>query len=166
MRVLIILFIASLIITKSVSKPPVCDVRTSKQALLPRTHFEQTIDGRGQPVLVTRFFHNKIGFLGSEFGRCYFNIFDLNYLAKNIGLVGLIFWLYFLYQIVNMRKWLLVSMFLLIPLLPFFDLFPIIIPYSYKIIAITGGILFIFARKKTVESDSTDECERIHTFED
>lgn len=50
-----------------------------------------TMDG-GQPVLLTRFFHNKPYFYFVEFLKCYLSIFDSLYLLILVLLGGFSLW--------------------------------------------------------------------------
>lgn len=117
---------------------PICNLATAKQAIAPRIFTEQTIDGPGQPPLVTRFLHNKLGIFASEFGRCYFNALDPNFIYRSVGIAGLFFWTYFIYQIAIKKLWPGIFAFLILPLLPFFSLPVIITVYINKIFAIIG----------------------------
>ena len=124
---------------------PTCNLATAKQAIAPRIFAEQTIDGSRQPPLVTRFLHNKLGIFASEFGRCYFNALDPNFIYRSVGTLGLFFWTYFVYQIAIKNLWPGALVFLILPLLPFFSLPVIITVYINKIFAIIG-LAFLIQR--------------------
>ncbi|MDO8487455.1 MAG: hypothetical protein Q7S45_04125 [Candidatus Curtissbacteria bacterium] len=117
---------------------PICNLDTAKQAIPPRIFAEQTIDGRDQNITLTRFLHNKIGIYASEFSRCYANVFDPNFIYHTVGIVGIITWLYFVYQIIQRKYYFLLIVLLALPLLPFlkFSLLPIL--FAYKLFAIIG----------------------------
>lgn len=117
---------------------PICNLATAKQAIPPRIFAEQTIDGPQQPPLVTRFLHNKLGIFASEFSRCYFNALDPNFIHRSVGIPGLFFWTYFIYQIAIKKLWPGIFVFLILPVLPFFNLPLMIIVYINKIFAIIG----------------------------
>lgn len=134
---------------------PSCNVSTAKQAIAPRIFAEQTIDGPRQPPLVTRFLHNKLGIFASEFGRCYFNALDPNFIYKSVGILGLFFWTYFIYQIAIKKLWPGILVFLTLPLLPFFSLPIIITVYVNKIFAIIGLIILI-KQKWEVKSEKQE----------
>ena len=125
---------------------PICNIQTAKQAIAPRIFAEQTVDGRDQPIIFTRFIHNKFGIFGSEFTRCYFFSLDPNFIYHSTG-IGVIFWLYFLYMILTKKLYIPLAVFLIVPALPFFNLPVVIVAYSHKIFAIIG-LLFLLSRKK------------------
>ena len=147
MKLLISLLIATYIFTLKLPQLPVCNYQSANQAIPVRIFFEQTIDGKDQPILLTRFLHNKIGIYGSEFGKCYFNFFDPVLIYHTIGLLGLFFWLFLLYQIVTNGKWNYLPIVLILPILPLLNIFPSGIAYFHKIFAIIGLILFTFKKK-------------------
>lgn len=100
-----------------------CSLATIKQAMPVRIFNEQTIDGPSQPIFLTRFLHNKIGIFLSEFGKCYFNILDPNYIDDRVGILGLFFISSALYRLaVSQKLKLLIALFLLIPFLSIFKL--------------------------------------------
>ncbi len=133
-----------MIISKSGWDLPKCNLTTATQALPPRIFFEQTIDGP-QPVLLTRFLHNKIGIFLSESGRCYLNVIDPIFVFDSVGILGLIAWLYFVYRITLNKQWFLIFLFLGMPLFPFFNLLATAIAYGHKIFAIIG-LTFLFLK--------------------
>lgn len=144
---LLIIFSITIILAKANTGLPVCNLDTAKQAIPPRIFAEQTIDGRDQSVLLTRFLHNKIGIYASEFNRCYFGVFDLNFIYHTVGIVGIITWLYFVYQIIQKKFYFLLFILLALPLLPFlkFSLLPIFA--AYKLFAIIG-LAFLVSKLK------------------
>ncbi len=145
----IILFLLSVVIITANGKPnlQVCNLQTAQQAIPPRIFFEQTIDGPTQPIIFTRFIHNKFGVFGSEFSKCYFSVLDPNFILSIIGIIGLVFWLYFIYIILSRKSFLPILIFFLLPTLPFFFLPIIIISYAFKIFAIIGLIFFLIGKK-------------------
>lgn len=143
MKILLILIFGLIIIVKSGGELPVCNLATAKQALPPVIFAETTIDGSNQPVLVTRFLHNKIGIYTSQFARCYFNALDLNFINHAIGIIGLISLLFFLFRATVKKYYAPLIVFLGFPILPFFNapLFALI--FAYKIFAIIGLVFLL-----------------------
>jgi len=137
MKTLIFSALAALIIMKSAQAIPFCNLAIVKLALPPRIFQETTIDGNRQNVILTRFFHNKVGIYGSEVGRCYFNAFDLNFIAANVTIPGLLSILFLLYKSISRKYWPF-ALFLIVPILPFFGLPPLIFTLIYKVFAIIG----------------------------
>lgn len=147
MKKYIVLLIISVLIfnLKTTWDPTPCNIKTAKQAIAPRIFAEQTIDGKNQPIIFTRFVHNKIGVFLSEFARCYFLALDPNFIQKTTG-IGIIFWLYFVYFILIQKLYIALLIFLSIPLLPFFQLPLVIVSYAHKIFAIIGLIFLTFKK--------------------
>lgn len=142
MKIFLIFIISIFWILKPLPTIENCNVKTIRQALPPVTWFEQTIDGHDQSVIVTRFLHNKIGIAGSQFAKCYFNSIDPQIAYKSVGLLGLAFWLYFIYYISSKINWFLILIFLLMPFIP-----PLLdvnqaIAVFYKIFAIIGALYY------------------------
>lgn len=121
---------------------PICNNVTAEQAVAPRIFAEQTIDGNKQNIILTRFLHNKFGILGSEFGSCYLNFFDFNLLYDAFTPIGLITFIYFVYEAVE-RKHYWLAIFLILPIVPFVrgPVFPVLL--IYKLFAIIGLALLI-----------------------
>ncbi len=147
MKALLIIISAVIILAAKATALPPCNTDTAKQALPPRIFAEQTIDGSGQNILVTRFFHNKLGILSSEFSRCYFNVLDFNFLIKALSVIGLIGYLSFVYHILVNKKYYLIAIFILLPIIPFLKLPFAISLIVYKIFAIIG-LLFLIRKIK------------------
>lgn len=143
MKIVIFVLIFLLIVFTSTFTQIDCNIKTAKQALPPRIFYEQTIDGPNQPVVLTRFIHNKIGIFGSEFGKCYLENFGLDFVYKNIGLLGLIFWLFFVYKVMSRPKYPALFCLLVLPLFSFFGLSGYILFYSYMLFAIIGLVLVL-----------------------
>lgn len=143
----LIIFSVLIVLAKTNDSLPICNLDTAKQAIPPRIFVEQTIDGKTQNIPYTRFLHNKIGIYASEFSRCYFSIFDPNFIYHTVGIVGIITWLYFVYQIIQRRLYPLLFILLVLPLLPFlrFSLLPIL--FAYKLFAIIG-LAFLLSKRK------------------
>ena len=118
-----------------------CDIVTARIALPVRIFAETTIDGRDQPVLITRFFHNKVTIIASELGRCYFNFFDPNLIVASASLLGLFPWFYFAYRIaiLSPRYPLLAALFI-IPALPII-VTAAQVAHMHKVFAIIGLVL-------------------------
>lgn len=119
-----------------------CNLTTAQTALPVRIFSETTIDGRDQPVLVTRFFHNKVTILGNELGRCYFNFFDPNVIVASASLLGLFPWLYFAYRIaIAIPRYPLLAALFIIPALPIIVTLTQV-AYLHKVFAIIGLVLW------------------------
>lgn len=147
MKIIILIILAALIIVKSPQQElPLCNIATAKQAFAPRIFAETTIDGKEQPVYVTRFLHNKIGIYASEISRCYFNSLDLNFINNSTGAVGLLSLLFFVYKITVKKYYSILAIFLVLPTLPFFGMPFFILIFFYKIFAIIG-LVFLLQKK-------------------
>lgn len=120
-----------------------CNIQTIKQDLPPITWFEQTIDGKNQPIWQTRFLHNKIGISSSLFANCYSVSLDPKIAFDSVGLVGVVFWLYFIYHIATKKKWAAIALFLLLPIIPPILDSGYLISYFYKIFAIIGLVYYL-----------------------
>ncbi len=142
MKILLIIVSSFIILTAKTRALQICNVDTAKQALPPRIFYEQTIDGSRQNIIVTRFFHNKLGIFASEFSRCYLNILDFNFLIKALTPIGLIGYLLFAYNILDKKKYYLIII-LAAPIIPFFKLPIAPTMLVYKIFAIIGLSLLI-----------------------
>lgn len=138
MKIFVILIISFIILIQKGWSLPVCNLKTALQNLPPRIFAEQTIDGPDQPVLLTRFFHNKAVIFTQEFTRCYFYSLDPNFIYKSVGFIGIVAWLNFVYQIASSKKIFLLIFFLVIPILPFIYLSSDYVAYSHKVFAIIG----------------------------
>ncbi|MDP2633021.1 MAG: hypothetical protein Q8P25_04870, partial [Candidatus Curtissbacteria bacterium] len=142
-KILLLIAISAVILTTHGNLDlPICNFTTAKQAIAPRIFAEQTIDGNKQPILQTRFLHNKFGILGSEFTRCYFFSFDPNFIYYSTG-IGIVFWVYFFYVSATKKLYIPLSFFLIIPALPFFGFPIVIVSYAHKIFAIIGLAFFL-----------------------
>ena len=140
MKLLIVLILSFLIIKTNIPSTDRCDLETAKNALPVRIFAETTIDPHNQPVLITRFSHNKVTILANELGRCYFNFFDLNFVANSTALIGLLPWLYFVYK--SFSHPILQVPIMLIPLLPILSQTQVPVAYAHKIFAIIGLVYF------------------------
>lgn len=138
----ITIFSLFLVFTSSFTQSE-CNIKTAKQALPPRIFYEQTIDGPVQSVILTRFIHNKIGILGSEFGKCYLENFGLDFVYQHIGLIGLAFWLLFMHKVLTKARYPTLAYILFLPLVSFFGFTPYILFYSYMVFAIIGFAQFL-----------------------
>lgn len=136
MKIVLIITISIILVFNHVDIP-ICNIQTAGLALKPRIFQQTTTDGNLQNTYVTRFFHNKVGILGSEFSKCYFNFFDPVTIAKNTLYIGLIPWLFLAYKILSLKKWTVLAPIIIFPILPFFNIpFPVV--YFHKIFAIIG----------------------------
>lgn len=146
MKLVLFSVLSLIILLKSTWQIPVCNLTTAKNAVPSRIFSEQTTDGQGQNVLITRALHNKPGIFLSEFGRCYFNLLDPNFIYNSVGILGIIPWYYFVYQILKRKMFLPIGIFILAPAVPFFY-FPIsLITYIHKVFAIIGVVIFALKR--------------------
>lgn len=145
MKIIIFLLVVTTIIFKQAPKWQVCDIYAAQRAVTPRIFFEKTIDGKNQPVYITRFFHNKIGIFVSEVAKCYFRAIEPNTIYLSSGFFGLIFEIYFLYKLASWKKWFALSIFLILPFFPFFNILENQFTHIHKILALAG--LFIAARR-------------------
>ena len=147
MKILLFVLLSAVIILKISPTPlPICNIATVKQALPPVIFYETTIDGSNQPVLVTRFLHNKIGIYGSETTKCYFNALDFIFINNSTSIVGLLGILLFTYKSAIKKYYWLLVIFLFLPLLPFFTNSDKILILAYKIFAIIG-LAFVFFKR-------------------
>lgn len=152
MKIIIVLISFLFILTRPISYPPICNTDTAKQALPPRLFAETTIDPNDQNTYLTRFLHNKYGILLSEFSRCYFSYFDLNYINDILGPIGLLSYLYFLYKTLASKRIVLILFVAALPLVAFFKGQQIILVLLDKIFACIGiATFFFFSRSKTPE---------------
>lgn len=147
MKFLLLIIFSIFILLAKVPTPDRCDLVTAKNALPVRIFAETTIDGRDQPVLLTRFFHNKAGILAHELGRCYFNFFDLNQVVASASLFGLLPWLYFFYRLATtVSKYpVILGVFMIPALLIFVSVTQV--AYMHKVFAIIGLVIW-YMRKK------------------
>lgn len=147
MKTIILLLIAISIIFKQAPKFEVCDVWAAERAVKPRIFFEKAIDGRSQPVIITRFFHNKIGIFTSEVAKCYFNVIAPNAMYQGAGIFGLILELYLIYTIIVWKKWHILAILLVLPFAPFFNIFENLVIDVHKLLALSGLVIFAKQRK-------------------
>jgi len=143
MKLLLISIFVFFILIKPIPKLDPCNIQTAKQAIPPRIHFEQTIDGSRQRAIITRILHNKVGIFTSEVGKCYFYVFDPVLIFKSAGTMGFIFWVYGGYQIIVRKRWLFIWLLIILPIFPFFNFFTNQVPYIHKIFAIMGLIFWL-----------------------
>ncbi|MBI2599052.1 hypothetical protein HYW40_02445 [Candidatus Curtissbacteria bacterium] len=138
MKILILLISTLVVFIQRIPSLPICNLQTAKQAIPPRIFAEQTIDGSSQAIFLTRFLHNKAGILASELGRCYANVLDPNFLSQALTPLGLIFILYFIYQILAERKIIFAIIFAAVPLAAILNVPTAPIVIIYKLFAIIG----------------------------
>lgn len=143
MKYIIVIILIVIILKANIQPTDRCDLETAKNAIPVRIFIETTIDSHIQPVLVTRFFHNKVTILLNELGRCYFNFFDLNLTVAQASIFGLVPWLYFLFKVLTKitRYPLLVTIFI-VPAIPLLVSFPQV-AYVHKVFAIIGLVLWL-----------------------
>lgn len=146
-KFLIFIILTIPIIYQKTASLPVCNLDTAKLAIAPRIFAEQTIDGKDQPIFITRFLHNKIGIYGSEFGRCYTSALDLNFINHSLTPIGIIALLYFIFKVFVSKRFLLIFPIILVPLAPAFNIPVSIIVSVYKLFAIIGLAIFVSKSK-------------------
>lgn len=145
MKIFLIIITALIIIVTSSGESYLqCNLFTAKQAIPPKIFAETTIDGKDQPPLVTRYFHNKWGIFMSEFSMCYLNIFDPVFLYKNIGILGLISLLLLVYKSVIKKRYYLIIALALVPILPFFNVSLLLTIIILKLFAIIGIVFWLY----------------------
>lgn len=147
MRIILILIFSAIILVQANTRLPICNLDTAKQAIPPRIFAEQTIDGKDQNILLTRFLHNKIGIYASEFSRCYANVFDPNFIYHTVGAIGLVTWVYFVYAVAKRRLYPIIAILAVLPILPFLKFSPLPILLTYKLFAIIG-LAFLLSKPK------------------
>ncbi|GEM_PF-5815419 len=147
MKIILIIIFSAIILVQANPSLPICNVNTAKQAIPPRIFYEQTIDGKDQNILLTRFLHNKIGIYASEFGKCYANVFDPNFIYHLLGAIGLVTWFYFVYLIAKRRLYPIIAILAVLPMLPFLKFSPLPILLIYKLFAIIG-LAFLLSKPK------------------
>lgn len=146
MKYLVFLIFATLILMTDIPKSDRCDRVTAQIALPVRIFAETVIDGRDQPPVVTRFFHNKVTIASSELSRCYFNFFDPNFIVNSASILGLLPWLYFFYRtFLKIPQYPLLVAIFVVPAVPIFIAFPQV-AYLHKVFAIIGLVLATKAR--------------------
>lgn len=149
MKIILFVVFSLFIIVQKGWELPTCNFTTTLQALPPRLFAQITIDGSNQHVLVTRFFHNKVGVFLQEASHCYLDGLDPNFIFKSVGPIGIISWLTFVYRISIDKKIHFIFAFLSILILPFFNFPPSIVAYSHKIFAIIGLIFLLVTKNLT-----------------
>lgn len=80
----------------------------------------QTGDPQISTVL-TRFFHNRLFFLGNDFFRCYLSYFSPDYLGRALSVFGVALFSLGLFFLVSKRRWLILTIVLAGPLFPLFE---------------------------------------------
>lgn len=142
--VLFLILTVMIILVKSTSTLPPCSMALVKQDFIPVSFEQISIDGSLQKPLVTRFLHNKLGIYGQEISACYFNATEGEFLFKNIGAIGTIFFLAFYYKLIVKKRWIFLLLALIVPILPFVGLSQPVLIIVYKIFAIIGLALVLF----------------------
>ena len=122
---------------------PDCRRQNASLAIAPRIHYEQSIDGKNQPIEITRFFHNKIGVFGNELANCYFDVLSPVLMFQITGIFGLLSILFLLYFLANNKNYLGLSIIFLIPFLYFLNFYQTLLPFIYKGIAFFGLFKFL-----------------------
>lgn len=146
MKLLLFIIISALIILMPVVSLPICNNDTAKQAIPPKIFAEIAIDDNDQNVIFTRIIHNKTGIYLSEFSRCYFNVFDFNFLYNQLTVLGLMGLLFFIFKALILKRFSLIILILALPLIPFFKQPEIILVLILKMFAITGLLSLVFLK--------------------
>lgn len=153
MKAVIFLISSFFIILKSGWDYSECNIRSANQALTPKIWFEQTIDGKNQDPLITRFYHNKAGTLGAELSHCYLEKVSPGFFFDTSGIFGTIFLIYFIYNLANSRKWKYLAVLFLMPTVPILSFNQPtseqtvnLIAYLYKGFAVFGLAAFLFRK--------------------
>ena len=146
MKILLVIFFAILLFLTRPVPLPQCSLRMAIQALPPRIFQQTTTDASTQNTLITRFFHNKAGIFGAEFGKCYFNFFDPVLIAQNTLYIGLLPWLYLVYNLLLKKNLILISALLILPIFSFMEVnFPF--AYLHNIFAIMCLVIYLKDRR-------------------
>lgn len=143
--ILIIIFTFFIIYVPS-HKLETCNIDTASNAISPILFYEQTIDGSGQNVLITRFLHNKVGIFTSQIAKCYLEYFNPVNVFLSTGIYGLMFLLYFAYKVFSQRLVLLGAVLLFPPILLILINLPYLTSIYYKLVSILGVVIYF---KKT-----------------
>lgn len=146
MKIILFLIVSFLIIFTPRVDLPICNIDTAYQAIPPRIFAEIAIDDNDQNVIFTRMIHNKTGIFLSEFSRCYFNIFDFNYLYNQLTIFGLAGLLFFIYKALILKRFSIIIIIFLLPLIPFFKQPEIIVVLVLKMFALVGILSFLFLK--------------------
>jgi len=146
MKFILFIIISAFIILAPKIGLPICNIDTAKQAIPPRIFAEIAIDDNDQNVIFTRAIHNKTGIFLSEFSRCYFDVFDFNYLYKQLTILGLTGLLFASYRAIVLKRYNLILLILFLPLIPFFKQPEIIVMLVLKTLAISGVLAFMFLK--------------------
>lgn len=155
MKIIVLLLSLFLIWIRPVSYPPTCNTVTAYQAIPPRLFAEITIDNNTQNTFLTRFLHNKAGIFLSEFQRCYFQSFDLNYLNELLNPLGILGYFYFVYRSFISKRIVLIMLILALPAVPFFNQPQIIVAVFDKLFASIGIVTFLYFSKNSTIPKST-----------
>ncbi len=110
----------------------------------------QSADG-GLNVFLTRLFHNKLLFYGSNFFRCYLSYFSPDFIARVFTIFGLIFFLLGVWYLISRKKRFLAILFLLVPLSPLFQI-PDTVSVQAGILFSGFGLVMIFGLVSAVKS--------------
>jgi hypothetical protein len=114
----------------------------------------------GVPIFVARVFHNKITIFSFDLFNRYLQFFDIGYLIKILGLVGVFGLAYFYFSIFSKKnKNLFINMFgaatFLLPFMEIFQLFKLIFSFKllifilpYQVASIIGYVFFIKQKGK------------------
>ena len=147
MKITIAILIPAIILLRSIPKLVECNLSTVNQVIPPRIFAETTVDGQNQPILLTRFLHNKPGVFLWESSKCYFAFFEPNFIYQSVGFLGMISWFYLLYHLIKNNKWQPLLLLLALPLLPFLEILSTFSAYAHKVFAIIAIAVFVKNKK-------------------
>src|SRR5574340_1691862 len=80
-----------------------------------------TADGNAN-TLLTRFLHNTPSFYANDLLRCYLSFFSPDFLNQAFTFLGLLLFGFGLWYLITHKKWRILIVVVLVPLLPLFDL--------------------------------------------
>lgn len=123
----------------------------------------QTADGSTAPPLLTRFYHNKVLFYGTNFLRCYLSYFSPDFILHIFGLLGTIFFLIGIIYIVDKKKKFYEVLLIISPFFPLFRiprdkhlseillLIPLFLTSMFGIFYFLKFIAKVFGRYKAIK---------------
>lgn len=98
-----------------------CDIGHIRNDLPHQLWEATTADGNAN-TLVTRFFHNTPAFYANDLLKCYLSYLSPDFLNQTFTIFGLILFGLGLWYLVIRRRWLILTILLLAPISPLFDL--------------------------------------------
>ncbi len=104
----------------------------------------QTADGIRAHTFLTRLFHNKFLFYPDNILRCYLSYLSPDFITGAFSFIGMVFFLAGVFYLVFNRRWLLLAVLLIVPLLPLFKI-PNNISAEAVILYVVEGLVIIYA---------------------